>query len=161
MNIVTHVKRDVTELDTETHWLAIVDISVVNHTKIETRKWTIIPKTSECAICTYVVLWPNMCSINAHFIQIDHDRIFALGVWSFQNYQWSWFYLFCLSVNTKSRFIFFKPILPKIDWLVCLWCLMPRSTIFQLYCGGQFYWWRPGNRKKLSTCRKSLTNFIT
>ena len=43
-----------------------------------------------------------------------------------------------------------------------LWCFTPLSTIFQLYRGGQFYWWRkPEYQRKPSTCLKSLTNLIT
>ena len=63
-----------------------------------------------------------------------------------------------LEVNCSLKYTIMKYIYIRQYGLVGLWCLTPLSTLFQLYRGGNFYWWRNRSTRRKHSDLSQVTD---
>ena len=102
--------------------------------------------------------------INARYMCIclqSHHFTFQINVQFFQEYvsgSHVKFWICTKITNSDDIHQSNNPLKFHSFWKGVLWRLTPISTIFQLYRGGQFYWWRKPEYQEVTTNLSQVTD---
>ena len=106
-----------------------------------------------------LIRWDFMEDVTGHYICLG-EISFSISLPIMQK-----LYLSHISVVTKLLISIYMSIVKMLSSgifcykdMVGLWCLIPHSTIFQLYHGEEFYWWKKQEYLEKTTDLSQVTD---
>ena len=83
-------------------------------------------------------------------------------------YRYLWYHQYCVETTTQTSIYYSKKncvcfflrsdLFEQLELRLWLWCLMPLLTVFLLYRGTLFYWWRKSEYSEKATDLSQVTN---